>query len=121
MKTSEITLDPATLDGLRALQLPGQPPFLLRMLDLFEQSAGEMVAELESHLAHGGLEAAMRVAHMLRSTSGNVGATALAELAKQCEMRGRAGDLAGCRTAAAELRPLFDATLAAVLAARQAA
>lgn len=118
MEPAKITLDTQTLDGLRALQLPGQPSLVLRVLDMFEKSSAKLLAELEAQLAAGDLESATRAAHTLKSSSGNIGATALAEAARLCEMRGRAGDLAGFRTEAGALGPLFAATLAAVAAAR---
>lgn len=118
MEPATITLDAQTLDGLRALQLPGQPSLVLRVLDMFEKSSAKLISELESHLADGDLESATRAAHTLKSSSGNVGATALAEAARACEMLGRSGDLPGFRTAAAALAPLFAATLVAVAAAR---
>lgn len=118
MDQTKITLDSQTLSGLRALQLPGQPSLVLRVLDMFEKSAGKLLGELDAHLAAGDLESATRAAHTLKSSSGNVGATELAEMARTCEMCGRAGDLAGCRAAAENLAPLFLATLAAVESAR---
>jgi HPt (histidine-containing phosphotransfer) domain-containing protein len=118
MEAAKITLDAQTLDGLRALQLPGQPSLVLRVLDMFEKSSAKLLAELEVQLANGDLESATRAAHTLKSSSGNIGATELAEAARLCEMRGRAGDLAGFRTEAVALGPLFGATLAAVAAAR---
>jgi two-component system sensor histidine kinase/response regulator len=118
MEQATITLDAQTLDALRALQLPGQPSLVLRVLDMFEKSSAKLIGELESHLADGDLESATRAAHTLKSSSGNVGATALAEAARDCEMLGRGGDLPGFRTTAAALAPLFAATLVAVAAAR---
>jgi two-component system sensor histidine kinase BarA len=116
MEYVEITLDTEVLGGLRALQVPGQPSLLLRVLDLFEASSTRLIAELEQHLASGDIEGITRSAHTLKSSSANIGATQLAAQAKAVEMCGRAQDLAGCRAAAESLQGLFEGTLIAVAA-----
>lgn len=118
MEYVEITLDTEALGGLRALQVPGQPSLLLRVMDLFEASSTKLMAELEQHLANGDIEAATRSAHTLKSSSANIGATQLAAQAKAVEMCGRAQDLAGCRAEATSLPGLFEGTLVAVAALR---
>jgi len=118
MEYVDITLDQEALGGLRALQAPGQPSLLLRVMDLFETSAAKLMAELDQHLASGDIEAITRAAHTLKSSSANIGATQLAEQAKAVEMCGRAQDLAGCRSEAGRLKGLFEGTLVAVAALR---
>jgi len=118
MEYVEITLDTEALGGLRALQVPGQPSLLLRVMDLFDASSTKLIAELEQHLASGDIEGITRSAHTLKSSSANIGATQLAAQAKAIEMCGRAQDLAGCRAAAESLPGLFEGTLVAVAALR---
>lgn len=118
MQLPEIMLDADAIAALRALQAPGRPSILLRVMDLFESSAQALVAELEQGLESGDLPTIMRAAHTLKSSSANIGAMDLAAHSKRIEQCGRDGDLAGCRQQAAGYRPLFTATLAAVSALR---
>ncbi len=118
MEYMDITLDMDALGALRALQAPGQPSLLLRVLDLFEASSAKLMAELGQQLASGDIEAITRSAHTLKSSSANIGATQLAAQAKAVEMCGRAQDLAGCRSEAERLEGLFEGTLVAVAALR---
>ncbi len=118
MHNADITLDADAIAALRALQIPGRPSIVLRVIDLFESSATGLVGELEQALESGDIAVVTRAAHTLKSSSANIGATALAAHAKAIEACGRDGDLAACRTTASGLRDLFDATLAAVAALR---
>ena len=118
MEYVDITLDMESLVALRALQAPGQPSLLLRVMDLFETSSAKLMAELEQYLASGDIEAITRAAHTLKSSSANIGATQLAAQAKAVEVCGRAQDLAGCRAEAQGLKALFEGTLVAVAALR---
>ena len=118
MQHADITLDIEAIAALRALQVPGRPSILLRIIDLFESSASALLAELEQGLESGDLEVVTRAAHTLKSSGANLGATALAAQARLIEQAGRDGDLAGCRGAADGLQTLFVATLAAVSALR---
>lgn len=118
MQHGEITLDADAIAALRALQAPGRPSIVLRIVELFETSASALVGELEQGLEDGDLATITRAAHTLKSSSANVGASALAAQAKLIEFSAREGDLAACRAGADALRPIFMGTLAAVTALR---
>jgi HPt (histidine-containing phosphotransfer) domain-containing protein len=118
MPDAEIKLDTAAIAALRALQIPGRPSIILRIVDLFETSATALVGELEQALDDGDLAVATRAAHTLKSSSANIGASDLATQARHIEQCGRDGDLAACRTAAEPLHTLLMGTLAAVAALR---
>ncbi|MGE3772426.1 MAG: Hpt domain-containing protein [Gammaproteobacteria bacterium] len=118
MQHADIHLDPDAIAALRALQMPGRPSIVLRVFDLFETSTASLLIELEQGLASGDLSLVTRAAHTLKSSSANIGATALAAQAKAIEHCGREGDLEGCKAAGAGLQALLDTTLAAVAALR---
>ncbi len=118
MAQPDITLDAQAIAALRALQAPGRPFILLRVMNLFESSATALLAELEQGLESGDLPTLTRAAHTLKSSSGNIGAVALADCSKAIERCGRDGDLEGCRLGAAGLSTLFMSTLAAVSVVR---
>ncbi|HMM75997.1 MAG TPA: Hpt domain-containing protein [Gammaproteobacteria bacterium] len=119
MQHADIHLDPDAIAALRALQMPGRPSIVLRVFDVFETSAAGLLADLGRGLASGDLALVTRAAHTLKSSSANIGATALAARAKALEHSGRDGDLEGCRAAGTGLQGLLDATLAAVAALRR--
>ncbi len=116
---ADIILDAAAIAALRALQVPGRTSIILRVVDLFERSTASLVSELEQGLERGDIGLVTRVAHTLKSSSANIGATALAERAKIIEQAGREGRLDDCRSAAEGLPTLFTGTLAAVDALRR--
>lgn len=118
MQNADIKLDADAIAALRALQVPGRPSIVLRIIDLFESSATALLTELEQGLDEGDVATVTRAAHTLKSSSANIGAMDLAAHAKRIEQAGRDGDLAGCRSAANGLQTLFIATLAAVTALR---
>lgn len=114
MEQATITLDPQAIEALRALQMPGRPPILLRVIDLFQASATTLIADLENALDNSDLAAVTLAAHTLKSSSANLGATALSAQSKIIEQHGRNGDLEACRRSAADIALTFTATLAAI-------
>lgn len=118
MQHADIHLDPDAIAALRALQIPGRPSIVLRVFDLFETSTASLLSDLERGLASGDLTLVTRAAHTLKSSSANIGATALAARAKAIEHCGREGDLEACQAASEGLQALLDTTLAAVAALR---
>lgn len=119
MQHADIILDTTAIAALRALQVPGRTSIILRVVDLFERSTTSLMSELEQGLERGDIGLVTRVAHTLKSSSANIGATALAERAKIIEQSGREGRLDDCRSAAEGLLALFNGTLAAVDALRR--
>ncbi|MER7072240.1 response regulator [Terrabacter sp. NPDC000476] len=86
-------LDHARLEELRDLE-PGDPSLLLRFLDRFADSARQRLAELVAAHAAGDAEGAGRIAHGLKGSASNLGASALAEVCREVEEQGADGRLA---------------------------
>lgn len=84
-------LDAATLEGLRALQRPGRPDVLARVADIFDRDAPRLLAEIRAAVAGNDAERLRQAAHAMKSTSANVGATALAARLRDVEQRAREG------------------------------
>lgn len=118
MQTADLRLDPDAIAALRALQIPGRPSIVLRVFDLFESTSAKLLAEVQQGLADSDLTLVTRAAHTLKSSSANIGASALAARAKTIELCGRDGQIDGCRAASEDLPALFEATLAAIAALR---
>ena len=88
-------LDQACLDRLRAMQRPGRPSLLCRVVGLYLEASGERLRGLRSAAEAGDAETLSFAAHALKSESANVGATALAAMLLDLERAGKAGRLDG--------------------------
>jgi HPt (histidine-containing phosphotransfer) domain-containing protein len=109
-----IILAPAALERIRALQRPGFPDVLERFLDLFIDGSIGAVDSLEIAARGGDAEAAMRIAHTYKSSSGDIGATTLARSFAAMETDACAGRLGDVLRAIPSLRSEHEATLAAL-------
>ena len=84
-------LDPCALDQIRALQRPGAPSLLERVIEIYLTTAPKLLATMRTAIKHGDSEAIRHAAHSLKSSSSNLGATTLAELCRTLEAEARAG------------------------------
>jgi signal transduction histidine kinase/chemotaxis response regulator CheB len=113
-------LDPAALDAVRALQRPGAPDLVARVVTLYLQNSERLVSDLQAAVDRGDAPVVRMAAHSLKSSSANVGAAYLSGLCKDLEGQAREGRLEGAAGAALaiarELRRVA-AALAVVLAA----
>jgi CheY-like chemotaxis protein len=87
-------IDEAVLEGIRALNAPGMPDILTRMIGLFRQKAPELLEQIRGALSIGDHDGVYHAAHSLKSSSGNLGALAVADLSKDIELLGRENRLA---------------------------
>ncbi|MFO1408780.1 MAG: response regulator [Steroidobacteraceae bacterium] len=90
---SDAPLDERALAQIRALQKPGGPDLLGRVVGLYLESSRQLTERLCAALAAGDAAGLREAAHALKSSSANVGATALAELARRLEALGRSAEL----------------------------
>jgi CheY-like chemotaxis protein len=103
-------LDQAFLDDLRLRR----PQLFERLLTVYMTHAPTNVGQLLDALAQGQSDALYLAAHSLKSSSANVGAKRIAELARQIEAMARSGPLAGIAPIAEELRVAFEHTQTAM-------
>lgn len=80
-------LDAQALDRLRELDRDGQGHVLVRVLSLFEKSLVRTLAQLAPEGVQGNGAAVLKLAHMLKSSSGSVGALGLAAACGEVERR----------------------------------
>jgi HPt (histidine-containing phosphotransfer) domain-containing protein len=111
--TGHAPLDVATVDGLRALQRPGQPDVLGRVMRAYLSSAPGLLKALRIAVTQGDAAAAHQAAHGLKSSSANIGALHLASLCRELESAARAGTLDG----AGQMVPAIEAEYEVVRAA----
>ena len=100
--TTRDVLDPAVVDSLRQLTMPGEPDVLGQVLHLFLEEAPRRTERLKSAWQDGNAVELQRAAHSLKGSAGNIGARHLSEICRQLDDCGKAGDLTGAR-------PLLDA------------
>jgi signal transduction histidine kinase/DNA-binding response OmpR family regulator/HPt (histidine-containing phosphotransfer) domain-containing protein len=113
---AEPRLDPQALDAVRALQRPGAPDMVRRIVGLYLESAAKLVPALREAAASGEGPAVRAAAHSLKSASANVGAMRLSVLCKELEGLAREGSLDTAQAKAAAIAAELDA-VALVLAA----
>ncbi|PCE30578.1 hybrid sensor histidine kinase/response regulator [Burkholderia ubonensis] len=98
-------IDRNALDALRALQRPGRPDVLTRIIDQFTLDAPRLIGDMHAAVAAGDAVALKIAAHTLKSSSANVGAHRLSARCREIEQFARAAEVA----AAADLIAGTDA------------
>jgi signal transduction histidine kinase/CheY-like chemotaxis protein len=91
VRAESAILDPQTLDRIRAMNRPGGPDLLVRVIDLYVSSSNALIDTMQ---AASRLEDAVTLAHAahgLKSSSANVGALAFAELCSEVEAAASGG------------------------------
>jgi signal transduction histidine kinase/DNA-binding response OmpR family regulator/HPt (histidine-containing phosphotransfer) domain-containing protein len=97
-------LDARALAQIRALQRPGAPDLLGKIIGLYLESSAGLLQQVRDAIASADPEALRQAAHSLKSSSANLGATRLAAACKELEQRGRERRLEGV----AELLPTLE-------------
>jgi HPt (histidine-containing phosphotransfer) domain-containing protein len=87
---SDGPIDPATFAGLLEMTA-GDMEFVDELVDTYLADGAQQVAALRQAVADGSVEALIRPAHSLKSSSLNVGALPLGELARSLEEASRSG------------------------------
>jgi HPt (histidine-containing phosphotransfer) domain-containing protein len=82
-------VDPEVLEMLASLQEPGEPDLVAELLTLFLRDTPERLFELRARPLEAG--PAARVAHTVKGSAGNLGATQLQERASALEQAGHRG------------------------------
>ena len=91
-------LDHKVLDQIRMLQKIGGPSVLRKLIDIYLQSTPAMLTELDNAIQNNAAETVASVAHRLKSSSANLGATVLAGYFREMEVLGRNRTLTGIDT-----------------------
>ncbi len=92
-----VELNQRALDNIRALDPDGSGGVLAEVIGIFVDEAPAHLATLRSAVDGGDAPAIVRVAHAMKSSSHNVGASQLGEMCKQMEQLGKSGDLVAAR------------------------
>lgn len=84
-----VSIDLGCIDAIRAMQRPGKPDLLEKVIALYFEDAVRQIAVMRSGYAAGDAAAVKR----LKSSSANLGALWLAELCKELECFCKKGEL----------------------------
>ena len=88
-------LDQGALDNIRALERPGVPSLLGRVIDRYLADAPRLIEQMRAARDKADAAALARAAHTLKSASAKVGASGVAEICKAVETDARNGAIAG--------------------------
>jgi HPt (histidine-containing phosphotransfer) domain-containing protein len=86
-------IDTGYLDGIRALQRPGKPDLLKKIIDQYCVDGVRQIELIRCGYAAGHTAAIQGASHRLKSSSANLGALRLAELCEELEGISREGAL----------------------------
>ncbi|MCD4755755.1 MAG: response regulator [Deltaproteobacteria bacterium] len=96
-KETEPLLEQHALDKIRALQRPGKPNILGKIIKLYLESSPELITTVRESVEQGDSKALCEAAHSLKSSSANLGAIQLAAVCKELEDMGREGRTDGAK------------------------
>jgi HPt (histidine-containing phosphotransfer) domain-containing protein len=107
-------IEPTALQRIAAMERPGRRGLLERVATLFIETSNKQLDALREAVARGDLDAVRLVCHSLKSSSANVGAEALADIAAQIEHAAAASDAAGVSLLIDSIYPAAAQAAAAV-------
>lgn len=119
--TGAPALDPAALDNIRALQQPGQPDLLTRIIDTYLDSASDLIEALRRSFRERDAEILGRSAHTLKSSAASLGAMRVSSLCSELETEVRDGRLEGLSGLIEDICREHELSCAALQRERQAA
>ena len=81
--TSVINL--SVLEGLKKFQQADEPDFVTELIDLFLDDTAVQLKSLKGAVSTNDVTEVRRLAHLVKGSSGNIGAVGLAELCQEME------------------------------------
>jgi HPt (histidine-containing phosphotransfer) domain-containing protein len=111
--TSVPVINPEAIQALRDLSPDGGGEFLRELITIYLADTPKQLAQLEEAISRQDSTVVVRAAHTIKGSSGNFGAEAFAQVAKEIEAHGKANNL----SAAAALLPEFKSHYEKVAAA----
>ena len=106
--TGSSLLDQKVLHGIRAMQRPGAPNLLGKVIKIYLECSPKLVQALRSAVVQErSADAIRQAAHSLKSSSANLGATSVAALCKELEVMGREARIADAAATFAEVEKIY--------------
>lgn len=110
----ESILKSKALDNIRAMQKPGAPSILNKVIQIYLDNSPDLVTSIHSAIADNDATTLNESAHSLKSSSANLGAMQLAALSRELETLGDDNDLASAQELLAQLDSEFDIVCSAL-------
>lgn len=82
-----VTLDLSVLNGLKELQMEGEPSIIEKILNAYLKNSDPLVETIRHFQSEKNMESLRIAAHTLKSSSANVGAMPLSEMCRRLEAR----------------------------------
>lgn len=89
MQLPKPPIDHAVLDSIRSLQLPDSSDLVGQILRTYIDDSADLMLAIAAAVREADGERVRSAAHSLKSSSGNVGAKQVVDLARRLEMAGR--------------------------------
>ncbi|HYC71129.1 MAG TPA: Hpt domain-containing protein [Opitutaceae bacterium] len=107
-------LDSNSLENLRALSPDDGGAFVREVIEIFLQETPSRLTELDRALAAADVPAITHLAHSIKGSCANFGATRLAAVSLAMELAAKRSDVPAARAAGPELVAAYDATRVAL-------
>jgi CheY-like chemotaxis protein len=107
-------LDAAALGRIRALDRPGRPSMLERVVAVFVATAEQQIGAIQNALLAADLDGVRRIAHSLKASFGNVGALHLARHTAELEQACVRADIGAARSLAISIQRSYPAVVDAL-------
>jgi signal transduction histidine kinase/CheY-like chemotaxis protein/HPt (histidine-containing phosphotransfer) domain-containing protein len=85
----DLPIDQQALDLIRALEGPGKPPVLEKVIGIYLQNSPEQINSLRGAVRDGDFGAAYHLAHNLKSSSSMLGGMKLSDMLKEIEVKAK--------------------------------
>lgn len=109
-----IYIEPQALKAIAALQRPGKPDLLKRIVELYKSESPVAIASLQRGLDDDDLQAVGNAAHTLKSSSAYVGARLFSERCRELEAAAREQNHPACHALGDGVEELFEASVSAL-------
>ncbi len=86
-------LEQSAIEGIRALQRPGRPDILARLVNLYLDNTPVLIADIRDGVSANDADRVKMAAHTLKSSSAYLGATSLADQCDKLEQKAANNDL----------------------------
>lgn len=113
---SDRPLDPDVIATLKALGGDDDPDLFSDLVSMFMGDTPPRLQAIAEAIEAGDADSLEKVAHALKSSCGNLGATVLSELCREIEMAGRNGDVESARGLIDLTRTQYERVREALLA-----
>ena len=102
-----VSIDENALKAIAALQRPGKPDLLTRIVGLFKSESPKTIASMLEGIDSADMEAVRVAAHTLKSSSAYVGAVELSERCKELERAAHDQNFPACMALGDSVEDLF--------------